>query len=163
MRAFLALEVPGDIVAYLTGVIERLAKRTEGVRWVRREGIHITVKFLGEIEEAASDRMRDALSSMGERFEPVAARLGGLDAFPSRRSARVIVVKLKEGAYEMQAIFSEMEDRLASMNVEIINGCAQGHHFLMRAIIQRFFEKSNIEGCCRIKLGLGECVVIGNR
>ena len=118
MRAFLALEIPGDIVAYLTGVIERLAKRTEGVRWVRREGIHITVKFLGEIEEAASDRMRDALSSMGERFEPVAARLGGLDAFPSRRSARVIVVKLKEGAYEMQAIFSEMEERLASMSVE---------------------------------------------
>ena len=49
MRAFLALEIPGDIVAYLTGVIDRLAKRTEGVRWVRKEGIHITVKFLGEI------------------------------------------------------------------------------------------------------------------
>ncbi len=118
MRAFLALEIPADIVAYLLGVIDRLAKRTEDVRWVRTEGIHITVKFLGEIEEAASDRMRDALSPMGERFEPVTARLGGLDAFPTRRSARVIVVKLKEGAPEMQAIFSETEERLGAMNVE---------------------------------------------
>jgi len=118
MRAFLALEIPGEIVEYLKGVIDRLARRTEGVKWVRREGIHITVKFLGEIEDSASARMRDLLSPMGERFAPVAARLGSLDAFPSRRSARVVVVKLKEGGEEMQAIFSDMEERLAAMDVE---------------------------------------------
>ncbi len=51
MRTFLALPVPADIVAYLREVAGRLARRTEGVRWVRDEGIHITVKFLGEVEE----------------------------------------------------------------------------------------------------------------
>ena len=97
MRAFLALPIPADIVAYLKEVIGRLERRTEGVRWVRDEGIHITVKFLGEIEEAMAERMRSALAPIGAAFGPFRARLGGLDAFPSRRSARVIVVKLKEG------------------------------------------------------------------
>ncbi len=118
MRAFLALEIPGDITAYLGGVVDRLAKRTAGVRWVRGEGIHITVKFLGEIEGAAAQEMRSVLLPIGSRFAPVAARLGALDAFPSRRSARVIVVKLKEGVREIQAIFSEMEEGLAGMDVE---------------------------------------------
>ena len=52
MRAFLALPIPSDVVAYLKEAIGRLERRTEGVRWVKDEGIHITVKFLGEIEEA---------------------------------------------------------------------------------------------------------------
>ncbi|OPY71034.1 MAG: 2',5' RNA ligase family [Syntrophorhabdaceae bacterium PtaU1.Bin034] len=118
MRAFLALEIPEDIIGYLKKVTERLAKRTGGVRWVRNEGIHITVKFLGETEDALAESMKDILAPMGELFGPIAARLGGLDAFPSRRSARVIVVKLKEGAEPIQAVFSEIEERLAGIDIE---------------------------------------------
>lgn len=118
MRTFLALDVPGDIAAYLRGVVDRLAKRTEGVRWVRDEGIHITVKFLGEVEESMVARTHAALAPIGKRFAPVAACLGALDAFPSKRSARVIVVKLKEGVGQSQAIFAEIEDRLAGLDIE---------------------------------------------
>ena len=83
MRTFLALPIPADIIAYLREVIGRLERRTEGVRWVRDEGIHITVKFLGEIEESMAERMREALAPIGAAFKPFRARLGGLDAFPS--------------------------------------------------------------------------------
>ena len=118
MRTFFALEVPGDIAAYLRGVIDKLAKRTEGVRWVSDEGIHITVKFLGEVDESIVPRMHEALVPIGGRFAPIAARLGALDAFPSKRSARVIVVKLKEGIEQSQAVFAEVEERLAALAIE---------------------------------------------
>ena len=118
MRTFLALEIPEDIGAYLKTCVDRLAKRTTDVRWVRNEGIHITVKFLGEIEETLASRMRDVLSPIGGLFGPIRARLGALDAFPSTRSARVIVVRLKEGKDDMQAVFSEIEERLAGIDVE---------------------------------------------
>jgi 2'-5' RNA ligase len=118
MRAFLALEIQPDIVSYLRTVIEKLANRTEGVRWVRNEGIHITVKFLGEIEEETVEKMLNVLSPVGTRFVPFTARLGALDAFPTQRSARVIVVKLKEGIENVKSIFSEVEEKLALLNVE---------------------------------------------
>ncbi len=118
MRTFLALPVPADIVAYLRGVIGRLERRTEGVRWVRDEGIHITVKFLGEIEEGRTEEVRSALTPVGALFEPFRARLGGLDAFPAKRSARVVVVRLKEGVEPAQAIFEEVEERLAAIDIE---------------------------------------------
>jgi len=118
MRTFLALEIPEEIVAYLGTCIGRLAKRVTDVRWARSGGIHITVKFLGEIEETLARRMEGVLLPVGGLFAPIKARLGGLDAFPSVRSARVIVVRLKEGAREIQAVFSEVEERLAGMGLE---------------------------------------------
>ncbi len=118
MRAFLALEIPADDVTYLKTVIDRLKVRTEGVKWVKSAGIHITVKFLGEIEEAMAGRMHEALAPVGAKFDPVSARLGQLDAFPNMRRARVIVVKLKAGVEPIQAIFSDLEDRLADIDVE---------------------------------------------
>ncbi len=118
MRTFLALEIPAEIAGYLGTVIERLAKRTEGVKWVRNEGIHITVKFLGEIEEAMVEPMREALAPIGGHFGSFTVSLDRVDAFPSKRSARVIVVRLKEGVEHIQAIFSEVEDRLAGMDIE---------------------------------------------
>jgi 2'-5' RNA ligase len=118
MRAFLALDIPGDVVAYLKAVIDRLKVRTDGVKWVKSEGIHITVKFLGEIEEAQAGRMHEALAPVGTAFGAVDARLGQLDAFPNMRRARVIVVKLKNGVEPIQAIFSDIEERLADIDVE---------------------------------------------
>ncbi len=118
MRSFLALDIPADVVAYLKTVVDRLKARTEGVKWVRSEGIHITVKFLGEIEEATAGRIHEALAPVGEQFGPVSAQLGQLDAFPNMRRARVIVVKLKKGVEPIQAIFSDVEDRLADIDVE---------------------------------------------
>jgi RNA 2',3'-cyclic 3'-phosphodiesterase len=117
VRSFLALEIPEDIVAYLGAVVERLAKRSEGVRWVRQDAIHITVKFLGEIGEETAQTMYDAVGPMAGRYAAVKARLGQLDAFPSTRSARVIVVKVREGIEEIQAIFSEIEERLEGIHV----------------------------------------------
>jgi RNA 2',3'-cyclic 3'-phosphodiesterase len=118
MRAFLALEIPVEITAYLKTVIDKLAKRTEGVKWVRDEGIHVTVKFLGEIEEDFSVTMEEVLASIGGRYAPIKARLGQLDAFPSRKSSRVITVKLTKGIEDMEAVFSDVEEALEGLHVE---------------------------------------------
>jgi 2'-5' RNA ligase len=118
MRGFLALEIPQEIITYLGTVSDRLAKRVSDVRWVRNEGIHITVKFLGEIEEGMAGLMRDALVPVGRHHGPVMVRLGQLDAFPTRRSARVVVIKLREGIEAIRAILSEIEERLEAIPVE---------------------------------------------
>jgi 2'-5' RNA ligase len=117
MRVFLALELPAGIIAYLKGITDRLAKRTEGVRWVKNEGIHITIKFLGEREEALVQTMEAVLAPIGSQFAPVNVCLGQLDAFPSTRRARVIVVRLNRGVREIQAMFSEIEERLTKIDM----------------------------------------------
>jgi 2'-5' RNA ligase len=112
MRMFLALELPSSIVCYLSGVVESLARRVDGVRWVKNEGIHITTKFLGEVEESKITAMNEALKPLGQIYAPIPTTLDKVDAFPNKRRARVIVVTLGQGVEAMQTIFSEVEERL---------------------------------------------------
>ena len=48
VRLFVACEVPGDVKESIGGVIETLKSRSgSAVRWIRPEGVHVTLKFLG--------------------------------------------------------------------------------------------------------------------
>ena len=118
MRAFLAFELPPDVLAYLTGLITKMASVVRDVKWVRNEGIHITVKFLGEIEEEKARLMEQILAPVGEEFAPFKVTLDCIDAFPDKRRARVIVVRLKEGADIMRTIFSGLEAGLVTVGIE---------------------------------------------
>ena len=116
MRSFLALAVPDSVTEYLRGAIERLAVRTSGVKWVKKEGIHITLKFFGEIEEGTAAKLHEALVPIGSQFSRFMVSLKELDALPSRRRARVVVVKLGKGEEEMKALFREVEERLGGFD-----------------------------------------------
>jgi RNA 2',3'-cyclic 3'-phosphodiesterase len=118
MRSFLALDVSDAVIDYLSGVTERLAKMTPGVKWVKREGIHVTLKFFGEIEEAMAQKIHEALLPVGSQFSPFVVSLKQLDAFPSKRRARVVIVRLHKGFETMQAVYEEVEERLTQFDFE---------------------------------------------
>jgi RNA 2',3'-cyclic 3'-phosphodiesterase len=118
MRAFLALEIPEEVKAYLEGAADRMARRVKGVKWVKKEGLHITLKFFGEISEARAQEIRETLLFMEKEYSPVAASIKGVDAFPGRRRARVIVVTLGEGVEYMKNLFNDMEEGLLKLNIE---------------------------------------------
>lgn len=118
MRSFLALDVPDAVLAYLGSVTERLARMMHGVRWVKPEGIHITLKFFGEIEDSMAPRIREALLPLSSQFSPFVVSLKELDAFPSKRRARVVIVRLLKGVETMQAMYEEVEERLVQFDFE---------------------------------------------
>jgi RNA 2',3'-cyclic 3'-phosphodiesterase len=145
MRMFLAFEMPPSIIDYLSGVRESLARRVEGVRWVKNEGIHITVKFLGEVAESNVIPMREALEPIGKIHPPIPATLDKLDAFPNRRRARVVVVTLSQGVETMQTIFSEVEERLdAVMEIEREERAYLPHLTLGRRKVPKPFPNGDV-------------------
>ncbi len=118
MRCFLALEVAPPVAEYLARVIDGLARRSRDVKWVKKEGIHITLKFLGEIDEGLVDEIRVSLEPAGARFAPFVVSLKEIDAFPSKRRARVVIVRLNQGTGEMKAVYEAVEERLAGFDFE---------------------------------------------
>ncbi len=118
MRAFLAFEVPQDIVDYLGGVIGGMRRIVDDVRWVRPEAIHITLKFFGEIEEQRVSEMRGLLAPGVEAYPPIRADLLSVDAFPTKARARVIIVRLGRGVKEIRQVFETVEEGLGKMGIE---------------------------------------------
>jgi 2'-5' RNA ligase len=90
IRAFVALELPDTARRVLTDLQGALRRELSAVRWVRPGGIHLTLKFLGDIPEGQVDPIGQTLQSAASAKGPLKLVVKGLGVFPGVRKARVI-------------------------------------------------------------------------
>ncbi len=91
IRAFLAIDPPDEVIREIGAVQGRLRKLIEGdIRWVRPEGIHLTLKFFGDIFAADVANITAAAEKAVEKEEPFSLLIGGAGVFPDPRRPRVL-------------------------------------------------------------------------
>ena len=104
VRTFVALLIPPDWSAHLGAIAADLAARTRGLSWVKPENLHVTLRFLGDLDDDAVARAAAAVSgSLADATAP-RGRLGPLSAFPTLRRPRVLWAGLSEGAEAVSAL-----------------------------------------------------------
>lgn len=81
------------------------------VRWVPPENLHVTLAFLGEVDEQRIGRIGEALLRVGREHAPLTLKLGGFGAFPDLRRPRVFWVGA-EGGPALQAVQRGVEEAL---------------------------------------------------
>lgn len=89
MRLFVAVDLPESLREQLSRGVGRLRRELPPARWVRPEGIHITLKFLGEQPDHLPAKLSEALAGSLESLSPVRVEPGGAGFFPSDRRPRV--------------------------------------------------------------------------
>jgi 2'-5' RNA ligase len=82
------------------------------VRWVGAENVHLTLKFLGDVDEALLADLKAALAAVAASAGPFALSLKGGGCFPNARAPRVIWIGLAEGAEEASALAAAVERAL---------------------------------------------------
>jgi RNA 2',3'-cyclic 3'-phosphodiesterase len=97
VRLFVALDIPEAVREVLTGLRMRFEKICRGARWVRLEGVHITLKFIGEVPAGRVDAIRAALQN-ARATAPIDLRFVGLGFFPNERHPRVFWAGIEAGA-----------------------------------------------------------------
>lgn len=112
MRTFIAANLTDTLKAALSQVQEALKARGADVSWVKPENLHITLKFLGEVEEARLPVLSETIASSLRGTSPFPLALGGLGAFPDLRFPRVIWIGVKRGAKELSALQARLEEGL---------------------------------------------------
>ncbi len=88
MRAFIAIDLPDPVRAALAKAQESFRRLCSDARWTRPDGIHLTLKFLGQISDARVTQVNEALSNAGA-FEPFSIEVAGFGFFPNARRPRV--------------------------------------------------------------------------
>ena len=116
LRAFIAVELPPAAREAVEGVIRDLrAKSGDAVRWVRPEGVHLTLKFLGDIDADSVPAISEALDRCAAPTAPFDLFLEGVGAFPNARRPRVVWVGLGGGLEPLLGLQQSIEGELEAL------------------------------------------------
>lgn len=90
IRAFVAFELPRRVMSCIEEIQSRLKKSDVNLRWVRPESIHLTLKFLGNIQAADVEAIGGALEFAAQGVAPLVLEATALGVFPNLRRPRVL-------------------------------------------------------------------------
>lgn len=135
MRLFLALDLPGEMRDRVAGVLARLQGSLSGWRFVGAEGLHVTLRFLGEVDESIEGRGRDAWRECAGRTGPFRLRLAGIGTFPEGRRARVLWLGASEAPPEgrLAVLAASLESAARSLGLAPETRPFHAHVTLARA------------------------------
>jgi 2'-5' RNA ligase len=86
MRVFIALDIPQEIRTRITEYMEHAKSLAPNARWARVEGLHVTLKFVGEVSEARVQQIKTALASV--KSNPFEVKFEGVGFFPNEQKPR---------------------------------------------------------------------------
>jgi 2'-5' RNA ligase len=113
IRSFIAVDLSASVRAALQRLRDEFAQLRCEVRWVRVEGVHVTLKFLGWVEPPRLEQVRATLAAAVAGQLALQVRARGLGAFPNLRRPRVLWVGLEgEGLAELATCVEEAMSRL---------------------------------------------------
>jgi len=90
MRAFIAIEVSDEVRDNLLKAQERIGSKSAKIKFVERENFHVTLKFLGEIDDATAEEAKRALEEIAKKHKKHRVRVKGIGVFPNPNYVRVI-------------------------------------------------------------------------
>ncbi len=117
IRSFIAIELDEPTKTSLMEVQKRLKGEMpeRAVRWVRAEGIHLTLKFLGDVPAVRIERIAEELKEACRGFAPFGLRCVGLGCFPNARRPCVIWVGIEEETGSLARLQRTIEKQLAPL------------------------------------------------
>lgn len=95
IRAFVALELDPRLRQAIDDLQARLRPRLGGIRLVRPEGIHLTLRFLGDTSRSQVEALRPLLGAAAAACPPAQAHARGIGTFPERGNPRVLWLGLE--------------------------------------------------------------------
>jgi 2'-5' RNA ligase len=110
-RTFAAFEIPestrGEIGRFCDTA--RRSPGAAGLRWVRPETLHMTVRFFGDLDRKAVGKAEQAIRSLDRAWSPPALAIGKLGAFPSPRRANVLWLGVDDPEGELRGLAAEVD------------------------------------------------------
>jgi len=141
LRTFIAIDLPDTLRSQIARVQQDLNSSGADVRWVETQNLHLTLKFIGSIEEGAQERISAALQQAVRPFSPFVFQLEGLGVFPRLANPRVVWLGVSEGRGMLEQIAAAVEKACVEVGLP-----AQDHPFTPHLTIGRIRSNKRLEG-----------------
>ena len=115
MRLFVALDIPEDIRSSLAALVSKLRPACQDARWARIQGLHVTLKFIGETSSEKAVEIKTALAAIPS-LAPIPIHFHGLGFFPNARRPRVLWAGV-EADLQLASLAAEVDKSLQSLGI----------------------------------------------
>ena len=141
VRAFLSISLDGEVRSALGAILQRVeAAGAPGVRLMRPESIHLTLKFLGETSGPQIDAVKAAVAQAVRDERHFGLTLGRPGVFPSRRSPRVLWIGLDGDLDRLADLQKHVEEAVATAGF-----ARETRRFMPHLTIGRIRERTNLD------------------
>lgn len=115
LRIFIAIELPAVIRTALSDLQQQLRPLGRGVSWTRPEGIHLTLKFLGDVESGRIEAIAQAVERACHGTAAFGMTVAGVGGFPNLTRPRVLWVGIEESTGRLKTIQEQIETELSAL------------------------------------------------
>jgi len=135
MRLFIAADLPDAVRTALAGEQKRIAAALAGagssLKWVKPEHAHLTLVFIGNVEDA---RVPAVVEAVSRRIDapPFDAVFGGGGVFPPRGAPRVLWIGVEDGAAQLIALQQTLASRVTALGLPLEDRAFHPHLTLAR-------------------------------
>lgn len=114
IRSFIAVNLNPDIKEYLTSLQACLNVPETKIKWVKKNNLHLTMKFLGYITLDQAEFIKSTLKEITNLYNPFNIKLSSnIGTFPTYQMPRIIWVGIKEGISELAELYNCIENNLS--------------------------------------------------
>lgn len=131
-RTFVAIDVSPEIRTAATKLIRRLEQTSAKVRWVEPENLHLTLKFLGEVDQLKILEVCREVTAAVAELPPFLIEARGAGAFPSLERPRTVWIGIGQGRQELEILHEVLDERLDQLGIR-----AEGRQFKPHLTIGR--------------------------
>lgn len=138
-RLFVAVPLPDDAVTEVRQVVESVQRAglpagARDVRWVRLDGLHLTLRFLGPTPDALVEPTAEAVRAVAAAIAgPIDVEFGGAGAFPAVGRPRALWLGISGGAQALAALAAAVEEALAEIGWTPVDRPFRPHLTLARS------------------------------
>ncbi len=138
MRTFFCIELLDEVTSRLKDIIASFANNTEAkVNWVDEENLHITMKFLGDIDQNKVETIKEKSKKAVGSVTPFPMTLDKVGVFPNLRRLRVIWVGSNEEPEEIHKLNQNLEEELEKIGFE-----PEGRKYIPHITLGRVKERN---------------------
>ena len=132
IRCFVAIEIPETIQNRLARIQGTLRKQIQKASWVKPNNIHLTLKFLGDVDPDDIQTIGETIERVAIRHRSFSLRVGGLGAFPNFARPRVLWAGVKVGSERVSALAQDINVALTDCGFSLDTKKFNSHLTLAR-------------------------------
>jgi len=128
VRSFIAVNLNPEIKEYLTSLQDNLNVPETKIKWVEKNNLHLTMKFLGYISLEQTESIKSVLKEITSRYSSfIIKSSSNIGIFPTYKMPRIIWVGIKEGVNQLNELYNSIETMLYKKGFPRENKDFSGH------------------------------------